>query len=110
VGNPDIARGSRTIQRWFNTSAFTATPQDTLGNAPRASLYGPGQNVWDLSLMRDIPLWEHGTFTFRADAHNAFNHPQFSGLGTSLTNLKTFGTVTGAQDSRMLLLVGRLRF
>jgi hypothetical protein len=46
----------------------------------------------------------------RTDAHNAFNHPQFSGLGTSLTNLKTFGTVTGAQDPRMLLLVGRLRF
>lgn len=110
VGNPDIARGSRTVQKWFNTSAFATTPQDTLGNAPRASLYGPGQNVWDLSLMRDVPLWEHATFTFRADAHNAFNHPQFSGLGTSLTNLKTFGTVTGAQDPRMLLLVGRLRF
>jgi Carboxypeptidase regulatory-like domain len=110
TGNPDIARGSRTVQKWFNTSAFTTTPQNTLGNAPRAALYGPGQNVWDLSLMRDIPLWEHATFTVRADAHNAFNHPQFSGLGTSLTNTKTFGTVTGAQDPRMLLLVGRLRF
>jgi hypothetical protein len=110
VGNPNIARGSRTIQKWFNTAAFMTTPQDTLGNAPRASLYGPGQNVWDLSLMRDIPLWERATFTFRADAHNAFNHPQFSGLGTSTTNTKTFGTVTGAQDPRILLLVGRLRF
>ena len=110
VGHPNIAHGSRTVQKWFNTAAFTTTPADTLGNAPRASLYGPGQNVWDLSLMRDIPLWEHATFTVRADAHNAFNHPQFSGLGTSLTNTKTFGTVTGAQDPRMLLLVGRLRF
>jgi len=109
-GNPDIARGSRTVQKWFNTAAFATTPQDTLGNAPRAALYGPGQNVWDLGLMRDIPLGERATFTFRADAHNAFNHPQFSGLGTSLTNTKTFGTVTGAQDPRMLLLVGRLRF
>jgi hypothetical protein len=54
VGNPAIALGSRTIQKWFNTAAFTTTPQDTLGNAPRASLYGPGQNVWDLSLMLDI--------------------------------------------------------
>ena len=63
VGNPNIARGSRTIQKWFNTAAFMTTPQDTLGNAPRASLYAPGQNVWDLSLMRDIPLWERATFT-----------------------------------------------
>jgi hypothetical protein len=110
VGNPNIARSSRTVPRWFNTAAFTTTPVDTLGNAPRASLYGPGQNVWDLSLMRDVPIREHATFTFRVDAHNAFNHPQFSGLGTSLTNTKTFGTVTGAEDPRMLLLVGRFRF
>lgn len=110
VGNPNISRSSRTVQKWFNTKAFVATPQDTLGNAPRVTLYGPGQNVWDLSLMRDVPLWERATLTFRVDAHNAFNHPQFSGLGTSLTNTKTFGTVTGAQDPRTLLLVGRLRF
>jgi hypothetical protein len=60
--------------------------------------------------MREIPLREHVSFTFRADAHNAFNHPQFSSLGTSMTNTKTFGTVTGAQDPRSVLLAGRLRF
>jgi hypothetical protein len=109
VGNPNIERGSRTVRSWFNTSAFAITPADTLGNTPRAALYGPGQNVWDLSLMRDIPLWEHAAFTFRVDAHNAFNHPQFSGLGTTITN-SNFGQVTGAQDPRMLLLIGRLRF
>jgi hypothetical protein len=114
VSNPNIPRSQRTVQKWFDPQAFAITPQNTLGTAPRATLYGPGQNVWDISLMRDIPLWERATFTFRVDAHNAFNHPQFSGLNTSLsaTTLanKTFGTVTGAQDSRSLLLVGRLRF
>ncbi len=110
AGNPNIAHSSRAVQQWFNTDAFTTTAPDMLGNAPRASLYGPGQNVWDISLMRDIPLWERLRFTFRADAHNAFNHPQFSGLGTSLTNLETFGTVTGAQDPRTLLLIGRFTF
>jgi hypothetical protein len=111
TGNPNIARGSRTVAKWFNTAAFTITPPNTLSSAPRASFYGPGQNVWDISLMRDIPLPEHIAFTFRVDAHNAFNHPQFSGLNTSLISGNTgFGAVTGAQDSRSLLLVGRLRF
>jgi hypothetical protein len=109
VGNPNIARGSRTVEKWFNTSAFSITPPDTLGNAPRAALYGPGQNVWDISLMRDIPVREHSAFTIRVDAHNAFNHPQFSGLGTTITSAN-FGQVTGAEDPRMLLLVGRFRF
>jgi hypothetical protein len=111
TGNPNIARGARSVAKWFNTSAFSITPPDTLGTGPRASFYGPGQNVWDVSLMRDIPLWEHAAFTLRVDAHNVFNHPQFSGLNTSLSASNTaFGTVTGAQDSRNLLLVGRLRF
>jgi outer membrane receptor protein involved in Fe transport len=117
VGNPNIARGSRTVAKWFDPSAFAITPPNTLGTAPRASLYGPGQNIWDISLMRDIPLREHMAFTLRADAHNAFNHPQFSGLNTTMLGTTTtgntntaFGTVTGAQDSRSLLLVGRFRF
>jgi hypothetical protein len=109
VGNPNLSRGSRTVQEWFNTKAFAITPVDTLGNAPRAALYGPGQNVWDLSLMREVPLWKHAGLTFRVDAHNAFNHPQFSGLDTTITDAK-FGQVTGAQDPRQLLLIARLKF
>jgi Carboxypeptidase regulatory-like domain/TonB dependent receptor len=109
AGNPNVSRGSRTIEKWFNRAAFQVTPQDTLGNAPRAALYGPGQNVWDVSLMRDVPLGKRATFTFRADAHNALNHPQFDGLNTTITN-PAFGSVTSAEDPRTILLIGRLRF
>jgi hypothetical protein len=109
VGNPNISRGSRTLTKWFNPAAFTVTPPNTLGNAPRAALNGPGQNVWDISLMRDVPLGERATLTFRADAHNAFNHPQFDGLNTTITS-PTFGSVTTAEDPRTVLLTARLRF
>jgi hypothetical protein len=59
--------------------------------------------------MREVPLWKHAGLTFRVDAHNAFNHPQFSGLDTTITDAK-FGQVTGAQDPRQLLLIARLKF
>ena len=62
-----------------------------------------------MTVMRDFPLREHMAFSVRLDAHNAFNHPQFSGLGTTITS-SNFGQVTGAQDPRMLLVVGRFRF
>jgi hypothetical protein len=110
VGSPNIPRGQRTAAHWFNTNVFVPTSHDSFGNVPRATLYGPGQNVWDMSLMRDIPVWERMRITLRVDAHNAFNHPQYSGLGTSMATPKTFGTLTGAQDPRMVLLVGRLTF
>jgi hypothetical protein len=109
VGNPNIQRGSRTVRKWFNTSAFAVTPANTLGNTPRAAFYGPGQNVWDISLMREVPIRERAALTFRVDAHNAFNHPQFSSLDTTITDA-AFGQVNGAQDPRMLLLIARLKF
>ena len=109
VGDPNISRSSRSKTKWFNIAAFQITPQDTLGNAPRAALFGPGQEVWNIGLMRDIPLWEHMTFTLRGDAYNAFNHPQFDGLGTTITSAN-FGQVTGAEDARVLLVSGRIRF
>jgi hypothetical protein len=109
-GSPAIPRSQRTVTNWFKTSVFSVTPQDTFGNAPRATLFGPGQNVWNVALMRDIPLWERLTFTFRADAYNLFNHPQFDGLGTSLASPTTFGHLTAAEDQRELLVSGRLRF
>jgi hypothetical protein len=109
IGDPNIARGQRTVAKWFNTSAFQITPQDTFGNAPRATLFGPGQNVWNVGLMRDVPLWERMVFTLRGDAYNAFNHPQFDGLSTTIT-AANFGQVTSAEDSRELLVSGRIRF
>jgi Carboxypeptidase regulatory-like domain len=119
VANPNLPRGSRTVAQWFNPNAFAITAPLTLGNTPRAALYGPGQNVWALSIMREIPVHEQMKFTVRIDANNAFNHPQFSGLNTSFSTVtvngvtkpvSTFGTVTGAQDPRVLLLIGRFNF
>ncbi len=108
-GSPNIPRSKRTVAKWFNTSVFSITPQDTFGNAPRATLFGPGQEVWNMSVMRDVPIGERFTATFRVDAYNAFNHPQFDGLSTSIT-ATNFGQVTSAEDSRTVIFSGRVRF
>src|ERR1700678_328514 len=91
VGNPNLPRASRTVAEWFNPNAFAATAPLALGNTPRAALYGPGQNVWALSLMREIPVHDRMKFTVRVDANNAFNHPQFSGLNTSFSTVTNNG-------------------
>ena len=44
--DPMLSHGDRTIQHWFNTAAFTPSPNFTLGFAPRFPLNGPGINNW----------------------------------------------------------------
>jgi hypothetical protein len=107
VGNPNIAPSQRTIGKWFNPAAFAITPQDQFGNAPRAAFFGPGQDNFDISVQRVFPIKERLQFKLRVDMFNAFNHPQFDNLNTSITS-PAFGSVTGDIGPRVMDVSGRL--
>ena len=107
LSNPSIAPADRTIEKWFNPAAFAITPQDQLGNTSRASLFGPGQDNFDLSFQRIFPIKERLKFKLRVDMFNAFNHPQFSNLNTTITS-PAFGSVTSDLGPRVMDVSGRL--
>jgi len=106
--DPSLPHGDRTLNRWFNTDAFTASPNYTLGFAPRFPLHGPGINNWDLALMRDFKLYERVKMQFRTEAYSAMNHPQWGNPGNSLNNRNTFGVVTSAAGARQIELALRI--
>jgi hypothetical protein len=108
VGNPNLS--SHSVSEWFNTQAFALAPPNTLGDSPQASFFGPGQNNRDLGIGRSFPIRERVRFQIRTEAFNAFNHPQWSNLGTNLSSPGTFGRVTLAMDPRTVQVVGRLSF
>ncbi len=77
VGDPNA--GPRTINRWFNTTAFVPlTPcSPSFGNAGRNIVEGPGFQNWDLGLIKRIPIRDGVGVEFRAEFFNVFNHPNF---------------------------------
>jgi hypothetical protein len=99
----------RSIAGWFNPKAFAMAPVDSLGNAPRASLFGPGQNNWNIAVARIFPIRERINFRLRAEFYDAFNHPQWNGLNTTITS-PAFGAVTSAMDPRTIQFAGRIQF
>jgi hypothetical protein len=89
---------------YINTSCFSAPavfgsddPVGTgFGNAGVGILDGPGQQNWDLSLMKRFPVrWprESAVLEFRSEFFNAFNHPQFGDPDLEFTS-PTFGQIT----------------
>lgn len=93
--------GSKT---YINTGCFTDpavfSSDDPIatgfGNAGTGILMGPGQQNWDLSLMKRFPVsWprETASLEFRSEFFNAFNHPQFGDPDVEFTS-PTFGQVT----------------
>ncbi|MCI0663656.1 MAG: TonB-dependent receptor [Acidobacteria bacterium] len=113
VGDPNLPGDQRSVQRWFNTAAFAPQPFGTLGTAGRNILRGPGTNLVDLSLLKNIVINERHRLQFRTEFFNLFNHANFdfpericvvaSTTATTCT-LNTFGSVTAARDPRIMQL------
>jgi len=112
-----IPESQRTVERWFNIDAgFERDSQKQLSYNVRAmplrfgGIRGDGQARWDLSLIKYFPIRERLKLQFRAEAFNAWNHPNFNNPSTSVTST-AFGTVTGVSPSpRQFQLALKLTF
>ena len=82
------------------TLKWTQPPKGTFNhqNGIRDQIYNPGFNNWNLGLFKRFMIRENVGFQFRAEAYNAFNHPNWNGVGTDPTNLTTFLKVTGKNN------------
>ena len=52
----DPQSGERTLNRWFNTAAFSAPAPFTFGNSPRSNLRGPYQQTVDMTLGKEFAV------------------------------------------------------
>ena len=72
------------VQEYFNVNAFALPAPFTYGNTGRLLPYlrGPGAIQLDMSLFKEIPVYERMHLQFRAEVFNLLNHPQFDNPNT----------------------------
>ncbi|HLY61833.1 MAG TPA: TonB-dependent receptor [Terriglobia bacterium] len=103
IGNPN--NGPKTVQEWFNTSAFQAIPMSapagTYGTEGRNVVEGPGFAQWDFSTLKNIRVAESKNLQFRAEFFNLFNRTNFR-LPNSDISSTTFGQVQQALSPRLI--------
>jgi hypothetical protein len=119
------AGGANDPSQWFQvctTSAvnaqscpgnqiFTAPPKGTfnLASGSRDPIHNPGFQNWNIGLYKKFAINERSGFQFRAEAFDAFNHPNWNGADFNPTSA-TFGKVTGKSNERNLQLSLRFYF
>jgi hypothetical protein len=69
-----------------------------LQSGVRGKIYRPGLENWNIGLYKKFPVNERFGFQFRAEAFDAFNHPNWGSPALDPRNLKTFGKVLGKTD------------
>jgi hypothetical protein len=122
VGDGNLPAGQRTIDHWFDTSAFAIPAQFTFGNSGLLILEGPGYFNVDAGIHRDFPVREGMKLTFRWEMFNAFNRANFtnpdqnapgaapnSGNGAQI-GTATAGTISSAYPARSMQLSLKLVF
>ena len=72
IGNPNLPRGQRTVQQWFNIAAFAIQSTPRYGTAGRDTVREPGLTNFDLSLAKNTRIGERYIFRFQVDAFDAF--------------------------------------
>lgn len=136
-GTPQLDSGSqkyainRTVDTnfWFNianpdgTRIFTQPANGTIvTDRVRNILYNPGFQNHNLGIHKDFTIKEGHRITFRAEAFNWLNHPDWSGPDTNPNNVvigtdgkvdlarSTFGKISGKGGNRELQFALRYQF
>lgn len=109
VDDPTLPADERSVNRWFNTSAFAPAPAFTIGTSSRNPVRGPRYRNLDLALMRRVPVSSSKALEVRAEVFNLMNTPHFMAPNTVLGSA-AFGTITAAGDPRVVQLALKFRF
>jgi len=108
-GNPNLPSDQRTITHWFNVSAFSIPAAYTFGDAGTGILVGPGYFNTDLAIHRNFLIKERYKLTFRAEAFNTFNHPNFTNPNATI-GTSNAGVVSSTYTARQMQMSLRFAF
>lgn len=106
---PVNSLAGRSAGEWFNTAAFAAAPQFTLGSSSRNPVRGPGLQDADLMLGKTFRVSERVNVEFRAEVFNISNTPPLNDPNGSFGS-PAFGTITSAGNPRDFEFAGRVHF
>lgn len=108
-GDPALPADERSVNRWFNTAAFSIAPQFTVGSSSRNPVRGPSYRNLDVAIIRRVPLASTKALEFRVEAFNLTNTPPL-GAPNGVFGSAAFGTITTAGDPRVIQLAAKFVF
>ncbi len=109
VGDPTLPADERTPAHWFNTAAFSAAPQFTIGSASRNPVRGPAYRNVDLALMRRGPARRIPRARGAGRDLQSAEHAESRRPGPN-AGAAAFGTITTALDPRVVQLALKFLF
>ena len=109
TGDGNLPDDRRTLDRWFDITAFATPAQFTFGNAGRGFLIAPGNFNLDAGIHRNFRITERFGLSYRLEMFNAFNHANFGTPNAAIGN-PLAGQISGTGPARIMQMALKLSF
>jgi hypothetical protein len=93
--DPNLPADQRSVNRWFDPSAFAPPPNGRFGNAAKGTIIGPDVNIWHAGFFKGFQLAEQVRLRWELTATNFFNHPNFNNPATNISQTAAVGVISG---------------
>jgi hypothetical protein len=98
ISDPNLPASERTLERWFDPTAFVPAPIGRFGNSAKGVIKAPGTNFWNATFAKNFRFKEDLRFRVEMMARNLFNHPNWSAPATRLSS-GTAGRISNAEGN-----------
>ncbi|MBI4907590.1 MAG: TonB-dependent receptor [Acidobacteria bacterium] len=106
---PNLPAERRTLDNWFDRTAFGALAPYSFGSAGRNILDGPGSVAMNANISKFFRIKEGVRLQFRGEFFNIPNHPNF-GLPNAAFGNTAFATIRSATAPRQVQFALKLLF
>ena len=94
IGAADLAAGNNLCNSASVTGGFTCPGLDQIGNIKRNTAWGPNFFNSDMSIFKNVSIYERVTAQFRMDAFNALNKINYGNPNGAIDSTSS-GSITG---------------
>jgi hypothetical protein len=94
LGNGNLSGSQRSINGWFNASAFAAPSAGQFGTCGPGLIFGPSLHVWDAGIFKNLVAKEHLRIRVELTAVNILNHPNYSDPNMNITQAGNVGVIS----------------
>ena len=113
LGNQRDPVTRRVLNPYFDITAFAPSPtQYWVSPEPPVldELRGPGALGRNLSLSKNVRIWERLKLQLRCEATNFTNSPSWGNPGTNMSSAATFGVIESGGGGRSVQMSARISF
>lgn len=99
IGNGNLPSDQRSIDRWFDASAFAVPPAGSgrFGTSGKGILVGPGRQTTSAALFKSFPIREHVFFRIQISFTNLLNKANFDIPALNISAPNAVGTIRSIQ-------------